>query len=140
MNRQKILVIITIALAIIVVGSILLVKPAPKPTPIPIPRIDVIEPVIIKITQISPLESSTTEYSPITPIEITFSTDFNLDGLEIITNPKTEIIYYTVNSKTLRLLPKTSWAVGKTEFTMPDGSKYLINTAWPKNPDGDVEY
>lgn len=130
------------ALVIIVVGSILLIKPspAPKKTTTPIPRIDITEPVIIKITQISPPDNLTAEYSPLTPIEITFSTDFNLGGIEITTSPKTEIIYYVVNSKTLRLLPKTSWPIGKTEFIMPDGSKYSLNTAWPKNPDGDVGY
>lgn len=142
MNKQKILIIITIALVVIVIGSILLVKPSPKltPTPIPIPRIDITEPVIIKITQISPPENLAAEYSPLTPIEITFSTDFNLDKLEITTNPKTEIIYYVVNSKTLRLLPKTAWTLGKTDFTLLDGSRYSLNTAWPRNPDENTVY
>ncbi len=137
MSIQKMLVIITLVLVVIVVGSILLIRPAPSPkklaAPIPFQ-------VFTPTTQVLPKEDLSVEYAPTTPIELTFSGGYNLDDLKITFNPPSEVIYYSVNSKTLRILPKTSWKPGRTTLTLPNGSLYTITTAWPKTPDEGVEY
>ena len=167
---NKILIIIVLILAIIVLGTYLFISPSKQQTPTtqqpPIPIEQISSPTpssdistisgqlkAFQVEKITPVQNLSTDYSPITPIEIKFTDNVSLDNLVITTQPQTPTTIYMKDTSAIRLVPKSSWEIGTTTITilkqtsssngvsLPENYLYRIKTAWPKNPPPeDVSY
>lgn len=158
--------IISLILAIIVLASFIFLKGDTLPTitpqpPIPIeerssPRPSTFIPATTSgtvttftVTAISPVQDINIDYSPITPVQIKFNTDINIETFEYTTTPNTPTILYFDDARTVRIVPKSAWEIGTTTITilksssstngsaLPENYVYQITTAWPPTPPAD---